>query len=294
MTILAIVGSRPVPPYQSVAWVFIAYAFMGICEGTYGPNMLNLVNHMGDTRTWVILAMPSGVATITTIGFALMAAGMAYYVMYIATAVLAAVAIVVYLLTLYRAAKEAEPRGDHFNFTQFVIDLKQIKKWFPKIWLHSAVFIVNMACLALFNPGCTLYAYSTRVTYRLFKFTTSHNIFMLIYNLGSFFGDFLSRRVMVKHALVSPLWFFLLLVLSFAIVISLIPEIAPLASFGFSWANRGLYAQTTRLIGDLFTWQYHLTAMSTWLFIGDVGSTVGSLLIQAVRPGIANLKAGMY
>jgi hypothetical protein len=291
MTVLATVGSRKVPPYQSVAWVFVAYAFMGICEGTYGPNMLNVVNHMGDTRTWVILAMPCGVATITIVGFGFMAFGMPYYWLYVAAGGLAVVAIVVYLLTLYRVAGEV---ADDFDLKKFRSEVKQFGKWFPQIGWHSGVFIVNMVCLAMFNPGCTLYAYSTRVTYRLFGFTTSHDVFMVTYNVGSFLGDFVSRRVMVRKRIVSPLWFFVLLLVAFGLVISLVPEIAPLAAFGFSWANGGLYSQTTRLIGDLFTMEFHLTAMSTWLFLGDVGSTVGSLLIQEVRPGIATLKANMY
>jgi hypothetical protein len=181
-----------------------------------------------------------------------------------------------------------------FDLRQFIKDLKEIRKWFPKIFLHSIVFLLNMLCLSLFNPGAVLYAYSTRVTYRLFGFTTSHDVFILTYNLGSFIGDFVSRHVMVKHRIVSPIWFFLLLVMGFGLVISFIPEIAPLAAFGFSWANGGLYSQTTKLIGDLFIMEYHLTVTSTWLFLGDVGSTLGSLIIQFVRPAIAGLKAEMY
>jgi hypothetical protein len=256
--------------------------------------MLTTVNRMGNTRTWVLLGMPCGVASITILGFLLMAVGVPYYAMYIATAVIAFLAIVVYLPTVYRAAGEFELCGDTFDLRQFIADLKCIKKWFPTIWLHSLVFIVNMLCLSLFNPGATLYAYSKRVTYRLFGFTVDYNVFMLTYNIGSFLGDLISRPVMGKRRLISPLWFFLLLVLSLGLVLALIPEIAPLAAFGFSWANGGLYSQTTKLIGDAFTGEYHLTAMSTWLFLGDLGSTTGSLVIQHVRPGIAQLKSDMY
>jgi hypothetical protein len=117
---------------------------------------------------------------------------------------------------------------------------------------------------------------------------------MMMYNIGSFLGDFISRRVMVRRKILHPIWFFLLLCISLALNLSLVPEIAVLAAFGFSWANGGLYCQTARLISETFTHAYHLTAISCWMFMGDVGSTTASMLIQQVRPGIAGLRSQMY
>jgi MFS family permease len=293
MTLLSYICFQPTPPAHSVAWVFFSYAFVGISEGSFGPNMLNVVNHLGETRVWMIMGMPAGVATITILGFGLMAGGMPFQYLYILTAVISALAIIVYLFTIYPVAKSADMMGDSFDLKKFWWDLREIRQWFPKIWLYSLVFIVNMTCLSMFNPGCTLYSYQTRVTYRLFGFTLSHDWFMMLYNIGSFFGDFVSRRVMNRKALVNPFFYFLLLCVALALNLSLIPEIAPFAAFGFSWANGALYCQSTKLIGRLFTTQYHLTATSTWLFLGDVGSTVGANLVQPVRPAITVMKAEM-
>jgi hypothetical protein len=294
MTLLSYISFQPSPPYHSVLWVFFSYAFVGVCEGSYGPNMLNVVNRLGDTRVWMILAMPAGVATITIIGFGLMALGMPFQYLYIITAVLSALAIVTYLFTIYPVAQAADKDGDNFDLQQFWLDLREFRQWFPKIWLYSLVFIVNMTCLAMFNPGCTLYSYQSRVTYRLFGFTLTHDWFMMLYNIGSFLGDFVSRRVMNRLSLLNPLFYFLLLCVALALNLSLIPEIAPFAAFAFSWSNGALYCQSTKLIGRLFTTEYHLTATSTWLFLGDVGSTVGSNLVQPVRPWIAVLKSEMF
>jgi hypothetical protein len=238
--------------------------------------------------------MPAGVGTITIVGFGLMALGMPFQALYIATAVVAAISILLYLFTIYPAARAVDSASNSFDLRQFGQDILEIKMWFPKIWLHSLVFIVNMMCLAMFNPGCTLYAYQERVTYRLFGFTLSHDWFMLLYNLGSFLGDFISRRVMNRLRIVNPIWFFVLLCVSLSLNLVLIPEIAPLAAFGFSWANGGMYCQSTKLIGTVFIDEYHLTATSTWLFLGDVGSTLGSNLIQPVRPSLADLKSKMF
>lgn len=280
------------PPH--VAWVFIAYAFAGVCEGTYGPNMLNIVNHLGNTRLWVVMAMPLGVALITLLGFGLMAVGVPFYAFYLFTVCIAIIGIIIYICTIYPQALLADEHGSKFDLKQFGRDFLKVKDWFPKIWLHSLIFLTNMVCLAMFNPGCTLYAYNFRVNFKLFGFSMPNDWFIFLYNTGAFIGDFVSRRVMEKKKIINPLFYFLLLIFGIAINLSLIPEIAVFAAFFLMWANGGLYVQSTKKIGELFKVDYHLTATSTWLFIGDAGSTTGSNLIQFIIPYIAYLKKIMY
>ncbi|OHS98779.1 major facilitator superfamily transporter [Tritrichomonas foetus] len=282
---------------QNVIWVFICYAFVGACGGSFGPNMLTVVNNLGDTRLYVVLAMPSGVACITIVSFVLMAIGIPFQAFYIVTAVLSVISMITYLFTIYPANKKFESSAPHqtkFDFKSFLNDLKEIKTWFPKIWKHAFVFLINMICISMFNPGCTLYAYQNRVTFRLLNVIVKHELFMFLYNLGGFIGDFFSRKVMNKKRIVSPILFFVLHLFGITINLSLIPEIAPFAAFMFMWANGGLYVQSTKLISELFKENYHLTATSTWLFIGDVGSTSGSNLIQPIRPYIDLLKSSMF
>lgn len=292
MSLLSFFSFSKTPPH--VAWVFVCYSFIGICEGTYGPNMLNITSNLGNTRLCVILAMPAGVATITILAFLLMAVGVPFQVFYIITACSAFLSIIMYIFTIYPAAKYIENESEKFDLVQFGHDLKEIKNWFPKIWAHSIIFLINMICLSMFNPGCILYAYSSRVTFKLFKITISHDWFIMIYNVFGFCGDFFSRRVMDKKRLIHPIFYFFILCFAFAINISLIPEISPIAAFLFNWSNGGLYCQSTKLIGEKFKGKYGLTATSTWLFIGDVGSTTGSSIIQYVRSSIDSLKSIMY
>jgi hypothetical protein len=292
MIMISFLSYSKTPP--SIAWVFISYAFAGVCEGSYGPNILNVVNHMGDTRLYVVMAMPCGVACISLVAFALMGFGCPFQIFYIITACLLACSIIIYFFTVFPEANRVQTKESNFNLKDFWGDCKEICQWFPKIAFVSIVFFFNMMCLSLFNPGCTLYTYQERVTFRLFGFTLSHDTFIMIYNLGSFLGDFVSRKVMNKKRIINPIWYFLLLVFAFIINISLIPEIAPFAAFGFSWANGGLYVQSTKFIGSIFQDKYHLTATSTWLFIGDAGSTIGSNLVQPMRPIIASIKKKMF
>jgi hypothetical protein len=291
MFLFSYFSNSKTPP--NLAWVFVMYSFVGVSEGSYGPNMLNVVHDLGNARLYVILAIPVGVSLITIVGFGLMSIGVPFQCFYYTTGIFAIISIILYFFTIYRYSEDDEALNSS-NFSKFIDDLYQIKQWFGKMTLHSIVFIFNMACLSLFNPGCTLYLYQSRVKYQLFDVTISNSLFILFYNLGNFLGDFVSRKVMDKGRIINPLWFMALLLLGLSVNLSLIPEIAPLAAFLFSWANGGLYCQTTKKFSNEFQDDYHLTATSVWLFFGDCGSTAGSSLIQFVRPWVGSMKQKMY
>ncbi|EAY22066.1 hypothetical protein TVAG_457010 [Trichomonas vaginalis G3] len=288
-TMLSVVAMAKSPPH--LAWVFISYAFCGVCEGSYCPNMFNVVNNLGKTRQQVVTAIPFGVSLITILGFALFSFGMPFQLCYMFTSVCTFGAIILYLIKIYPVANTS---ASTFSFKDFFNDFKNIKEWFPKIWGHCLVFIINMFCLSLFNPGCTLYAFNERVHYKLLGFTLPHDAFILTCNIGNFLGDLLSRIVMDRKRIINPMFFFILLIFGIITNLALIPEITPLASFVFGWANGGLYTQTTKLIGLLFVDKYHLTAMSTWLFVGDIGSTSGSNCVQPMRPVLVGIKQIEY
>lgn len=52
------------------------------------------------------------------------------------------------------------------------------------------------------------------------------------------------------------------------------------------WANGSIYATTTRHVDNNVMKGHNLVALSTWLFMGDVGSTVGSNLLIYVKAAI--------
>lgn len=284
---------------QNVIWVFISYSFVGVCEGSYGPNMLNVVNNLGSTRIYVLLAMPTGCACITILAFCLMTFGVPYQTFYVITIVICLMSITLYLFTIYPASKAIEVKTENhqekFDLSSFCHDLKEIREWFPKIGFHCICFIFNNIFISLFNPGCTLFAYSNRVTLRLIgNVTIMNEIFIFIFNIGSFLGDFFSRKVMNQKRIINPIFFFIMSFLGAILNLSLIPEVAPLAAFLLMWANGGIYSQISKLIGQLFHEKYHLTATSSWLFLGDFGSMIGSNLIQPILPFISSMKSKMY
>jgi hypothetical protein len=296
MTILAATTSTSNPDMEprSLAPIFIAYAFVGISVGTFSPNMLNIVNHMGQTRTWVIMAMPCGAALVTILGFSLMAVGVPIFAFYASAAVSTALALICYLFTLYRAARRFDPMGDSFSIRQFLFEMKAIKEWFRTVWFYGWIFAIDMFCMSFFSPGLTLYEYRTRVNFHLFGVSIQHDWFMVLYNSGTFLGDVIARKVMSGRSFLHPIWYGIFLAVAVGLNLSLIPEIAPIAAFCFSWTNGSIFGQSTKFLGNMFFGQYHLTAISTWLFLGDVGSVVASNLVHPTRPGIVAMKQGMY
>jgi hypothetical protein len=66
----------------------------------------------------------------------------------------------------------------------------------------------------------------------------------------------------------------------FGIVMSKIPEIAALGGFLIAWGNGALYAQTTFHIDNTVDRKFNLTALSVWLFLGDLGSVIGTIIIK--------------
>lgn len=291
MGILSVLSFQKPSRDISMGWVFVANGFVGVCEGSFGPNMLTIVNQLGETRLYVVMAMPFGISLVTIGSFGLMALGVPYQFFYIFTACMLGVAIVLYIFTIYRYSAN---QTSNFDLRVFWGELKRIREWFPKIWVQSLIFVIDMFCLGLFNPGITLFMYESRVTYRLFGFTVDRNWFVFVYNVGGFLGDFLARRVMDKRKILNPVWFLVMLVIAVTINLCLVPEVSVVASFFFMWANGSLYCQTTKKIGEEFVDEFHLTATSVWLFIGDAGSTTGSNFIQLLRPAVASLKKRMF
>jgi len=65
--------------------------------------------------------------------------------------------------------------------------------------------------------------------------------------------------------------------------------LVPLTALGVSFANGSLYTQTNRLIDKEVPEKYNLVALSFWLFVGDIGSVLGSNTISFLSTWIKEL-----
>lgn len=105
----------------------------------------------------------------------------------------------------------------------------------------------------------------------------------------TFFGDTLSRQLVYRASrLYHPFWFLLLSVLGAFICLLKLPIVAPIGIFLVFFANGGIYATSSKHIDSHVDRKINLTALSIWLFIGDIGSVLGSNTWELVAKLVCN------
>eukprot|EP00937_MAST-01D_sp_MAST-1D-sp2_P003739 g3739.t1 len=133
----------------------------------------------------------------------------------------------------------------------------------------------------------------------------AHDYFMAIFNLFFSLGDTSSRMLVYPGARwraftcssggggakcdrllwtvpqLPPMIFPLLFsCVGFGMVMSRRAPLVPLAGFFIAFGNGGLYGQSVAFIEGAVRPCFELVALSTWLFIGDVGSVIGVNMIN--------------
>jgi predicted membrane protein len=64
---------------------------------------------------------------------------------------------------------------------------------------------------------------------------------------------------------------------------------SPLCAFGIAFANGAIYAQSARYIDKNVPIAYNLVSLSVWLFVGDIGSVIGSNVLLRLLVGVEQL-----
>ena len=108
------------------------------------------------------------------------------------------------------------------------------------------------------------------------KWVVPHDAFFAVYNMFTFFGDTLSRQVVYRLPLINPLCYLILSAVGAGTCLAKIPIIAPIGIFLVFFANGAIYGTSTKKIDSHVDRRANLTALSIWLFVGDIGSVVGS------------------
>jgi len=143
--------------------------------------------------------------------------------------------------------------------------------------------MLNRFFLALFNPGLLLYIYTNRlVKLRWIPATLDKHFFFAIFDAGIFTGDFVSRRIFFARPYLFPLKFLAFSIVGSAISLCPVPELVLLGGFFVAFTNGSVYAQATRRIETKGLPRFSLMSFSVWLFIGDLGSVVGSNMTQVI------------
>lgn len=263
-------------------WVIVSYSLGGAAIGSFESNLLNCLTPFGhETKRLAILGIPLGVNTILIGGFFIMGPPLQVSV----TTVFAGVAAL-NLIGMIVFAVWIPPRGEAVKaggVNELVADCKGCRHWLPLLWHYPLAFAVDTFTLAGFSPGLSLYVYDKEVVEVTESVVLETKTFFAFYNtanmLGGLCGRWLSYRLQQRH----PAAYVCFSLLGALLLVLREPVLAPAGAFLVMLGDGLIYGTISRHVDSVIPQEFNLIAISYWLFIGDVGSLIGSSLISYLR-----------
>jgi len=271
----------------SIVFVFIAYGLGGLGIGTFESNLLSTISVLGKkTKLWAIIGIPVGINIITVGGFILLELGLFPGYIYLGVLIFHLIGIALYFYRIFWDAGI----GNNINLLDFLHQLKQWRQWFPTIKWNCLALAVDMLCVSMFSPGLILYMYDEDYVY-FGSNRLATNWMFAIYDLCFFLGDTSSRKLVYMMKTISPFLFLILAFIGVAcgMVSKFFMPLIFLCPLFISFCNGSIYSQSNRHIDTKVPKEFSLISFSFWLFLGDVGSVVGSNLISYVNVAVKNL-----
>lgn len=271
-----------------IAWVVIAYALGGVAVGSFESNLLCCLTPFGHrTKHVAIMGIPVGVTSVLVGAFFLMGPPLQLPPthIYFGVAFMLFLGMLVFTFRIPNGVPVApgvEVKGQ-IGLKKFAADFRQFKKWLPQLWHYPLAFTVDMFTLSCFSPGVALYIYDQKTVQVLPFLTLQTDTFFAMYNMTNMLGGLLGRGLSYKLKPRHPLVYVCFNLLGVAMILSRIPILAPLSTFLIMLGDGLIYGTISRHIDTVVPKEFNLTAISYWLFIGDIGSVTGSNLISYIR-----------
>jgi hypothetical protein len=273
---------------KNVVWTFFAYLLSGIAIGSFESNLMSCLTPLGHgSKSWAVLGIPVGFNLVSVGFFILFAVWPANAFIEGGSYVVIGICNIIGLLFFYFVVPYIPFEASKDNARKFLSDMATFRLWVPTIWRHCIALMADMFCVSLFS-SLVLYIYDVEdlPIWNESKTTMPKNAFQALFNLCSFLGDFTSRRLAYRDKPRNPLFFLVLSVCGAVMILSKTALVAPIGIFLVMFANGSVYAHSTRFIDNAVDDRYNLAALSMWLFVGDIGSVVGSNLVSTIRKPI--------
>jgi len=280
---------------RSLLLLATAYAFGGCAVGVFETNYSVVLAALGNrTKIYGISGIPLGIFLVIVPGF--IAVGMGMDVRWIYSSVVAMIGSGV--LILYRiinypnvedliSSSDVSPRSPNSPGVNWETVPVEKKSWIIPVTSIGIVFAINMLFVSAFSPGVLLYLMNSEyVESPVMRIRTG--IFFAIFSSFGFIGDVISRRIVyARNPEFHPIWYLVFTLVGVSIIISMIPEIAPLGTFLVFFANGSIYAQSCRLLDMQLGPEISVLGNSLFFFMGDCGSVIGAVAIPFIRDILA-------
>lgn len=269
-----------------MSMVWLAYGLGGMGIGSFESNLLSAITPLGHrTKMWATQGIPIGVVCVTVGSFFLISFDVPVRAIYVSVFSLLALGMVVFLF--FVPYRQIDDNGD--SFSAFVEDLRQWRRWLPQTKWYALCLGLDMLAVSTFSPGVMLYIFPKDARVHIFGLELQQSLFFALYNLFTFAGGFIGRRfAYMDSKLRSPHLF--LFFSALGVIINILfskfwwcPSMFPIAGFLIFFANGSIYNRACRHIDDVVPKSFNLTALSFWLFLGDMGSVTGANLMQYLK-----------
>jgi hypothetical protein len=277
---------------KHVAWVFVAYMCGGVAIGTFESNLISTITPLGHrTKVWAQYGISIGFNGVSIGAFLLYAASPDDLPLQCGTYLVIAAANLAGLVFFYTQIPSINFASTEQGLALFWKDIRRFREWVFYVLPYSLPMVINMAGLGFFS-AVQLYIYNVDSVPLWWGSTTTVplNAFRAVYNVHSLLGDAFGRKTAYGRAkLIHPGWFLICTFVGGGLILSKIALVAPLGMFLVMYANGSVYATTTKFIDVAVPSRFNLIALSFWLLVGDVGSFIGSNLVNEGRVAVGEV-----
>lgn len=271
--------------YHNPALVCLAYGLGGIGIGTFDPNFLNCLTPLGKrTKLVAISGIPAGINALLVGGFFAMAPPFEVparcIFLFVAALLFNGMALMFFRIPCH---KQRRMTRTDTGTLKFWADMRKFQSWGPQMWQCIIAWLFNMVCATAFNPGVVLYVYDKPTVAMTQWIIWDRDHFIAAFNAFGFFGGMAGRWLSFSLRPQHPLLYCCVNLVGILLITRWVPLLAPVGAFLIMLADGLIYGSITRHIDERISNEFNLTAITTWLFFGDVGSIVGQNLIMPIH-----------
>mmetsp|Transcript_62951 Transcript_62951/g.149984 ORF Transcript_62951/g.149984 Transcript_62951/m.149984 type:complete len:399 (-) Transcript_62951:136-1332(-) len=277
---------------RSMSWIALAYMLGGISIGAFDPNFLSSITPLGPkTKRVAISGIPFGISSLLIGAFFLMGppVDLLPAVVYGALAFSVFLGMLTFSLRIPAGGeftKEGESLNDDVGLDKLMYDLRSFRSWLPGVLSPTIVFACNMFAVTGFAPGVALYIYDEPTLVVMPGLEVATDSFFAVFNLCSMLGSLTGRSLSYTLVPRNPAVYLALTLFGIWLLLRSVPLLVLCSAYLIMLGDGLIYGSISRHIDSQVSREFNLSAISFWCLFGDIGASIGALLINNIRDWI--------